>query len=235
MRRLWSHRPSPALIVSGIALFASLGGTGYAAARLSSPATDAASKNKHKAPAKPLSKSQVNKLIAAYLSAHHGLRGVGGAQGLPGAQGVQGAQGAQGSAGAQGGIGGIGPQGPGAQQIVASQRAEVASTPVASFGLWTMALACAKGPEATITFTGPGSVVYTRSFGTAGGKAETVNNKTVLGGGGLSLPLSGTGQQMDVHGFLISGSTMEQVSLEVTVTGPLIIECTVTGDAIPVP
>jgi hypothetical protein len=222
MRRSRLRRPSPALVISGIALFISLGGTGYAAAQLHSGATSATSNGGHKAPAKPLTAKQVKKLIAAYLAAHHGLRGPAGPQGAAGATGL---------AGSQGGIGQTGPQGPGAQPIVYSERGEVASTPAATVGPWTVSLACANGPKTTVEFTGPGSIAYTVSIGS--GEATTFNNNTAIGAG-ITAAVAGVNQQMEVHGFLVSGSTMEQFSLEVNVTGPLIIDCTLVGDAIPV-
>jgi hypothetical protein len=93
-------KPSPALVVAGLALFVSLGGTGYAASRLQSSATTAASRHR----AAPLTSKQVEKLIAAYVRHHH--------IGAVGATGSQGATGPQGSAGATGAPGGTGPQGP---------------------------------------------------------------------------------------------------------------------------
>jgi hypothetical protein len=86
-------RPSPALAISLIALFISLGGTGYAVSGVGhSPAT-IAKKKKHK-------KVQ---LIPGPQGAQ-GLRGPQGLQGLPGIQGLQGIQGNTGpSTGAAGG------------------------------------------------------------------------------------------------------------------------------------
>ena len=71
-------RPSPALVVAGLALFASLGGTGYAASQQRSAASTAASKHK----AAPLTSKQVEKLIAAYV-VHHHIGAVGAAGRLP--------------------------------------------------------------------------------------------------------------------------------------------------------
>ena len=49
-------------------------GTGYAAANLHLGARGAAAARTHKQPAKPLTVKRVNRLIAAYIAAHHGLR-----------------------------------------------------------------------------------------------------------------------------------------------------------------
>jgi hypothetical protein len=81
--------PSPAMVVACLALFAALGGTGYAATRLHSGTSHAAdSKARHRHRPKP------------------------GPQGPAGAQGPQGAQGEQGPAGPVGEIGPQGAQGP---------------------------------------------------------------------------------------------------------------------------
>jgi Collagen triple helix repeat (20 copies) len=79
MRKLAT--PSPALVISMVALFVALGGTGYAASQ--------AGGGDHAAAAK---KNNVK----------HGKRGPRGLRGLTGPRGAQGAQGPQGATGAQG-------------------------------------------------------------------------------------------------------------------------------------
>lgn len=92
--------PSPALVISIIALFVALGGTGYAALRI--PKNSVGS-------AQVINGSlQTADLAAKARSALHGQTG---AQGPAGPQGPQGAQGATGAQGASGPQGGQGPQG----------------------------------------------------------------------------------------------------------------------------
>jgi hypothetical protein len=206
-------RPSPALVIACVALFASLGGTGYAATQLHSGAIDAKAKSKAKAP-KTLTSGQVNKLIAAYVTAHH--------------IGATGPAGAQGPAGAPGGEGKVGPQGPGAQRIDLSS-GQSAATKVATFGPWTLTMTC----EATGTVTvinGPGSFTFTESFGPMGGTASTSSSSVTVDGFGTGV---GNGNQQGMHGFLRSGSTVIQLDLETTASsGPE--TCGVIGDAIPI-
>jgi hypothetical protein len=91
-------RPTPAFVLAAIALFVSLGGTGYAARTLtagpSHHAQSAATKSK------TLTAAQVDKLIGSYIAKHHlSLRGPAGPAG---------------PAGGTGPTGGTGPAGPGA-------------------------------------------------------------------------------------------------------------------------
>jgi len=92
MHRL--RKPSPALVVSLIALFVSLGGTSFAAAALISGTQI----KPHSIPA--------NRLTAAAFKALKGQRG------LPGGTGPAGPAGATGTTGATGATGARGPQGP---------------------------------------------------------------------------------------------------------------------------
>lgn len=205
-------RPSPALLISCVALFASLGGTGYAATQLHSGAGAAKSKKA----AKAVTKSEVNKLIAGYLKAHH-----------VGAVGPAGPQGASGGAGAEGKTG---PQGPGAQRIDVEQLGELAATKIATVGIWTLTLTC-KNTGASVVINGPGQFRYTESFGPIGGTASTASNEVTVDGFTSGV---GNGAQQGIHGFLTSGTTMEQLDLEITATnGGLFESCGVVGDAIP--
>lgn len=192
-------RPSPALVISFIALFASLGGTGYAATH----------KSKHKAP-KPVTSAQVNKLIGAYVKAHHiGAVGPAGPQGQTGAQG------------------GVGPQGPGAQRIDVVS-GEAPATKIASFGLWTLTMTCkSTGTETVIN--GPGSFTFTESFGPGKGTASTSSDDVTVDGFFTGV---GNGAQQGMHGFLTSGSTMVELDLETTATKTSSQVCGVRGDAI---
>ncbi len=184
-------RPSPALVISCVALFASLGGTGYAATQLHSGAIEAKAKSKAKAP-KPLTSGQVNKLIAAYLTAHH--------------IGATGPAGAQGTAGAPGGEGKVGPQGPGAQQIDV-RSGEASATKIATFGPWTLTMTCTNTGAETV-INGPGSFTFTESFGKS--SATTGSDDVTVDGFGTGV---GNGAQQGMHGFLASGKTMVELNL----------------------
>ncbi len=202
-------RPSPALAVAGIALFASLGGTGYAASQLRSPAATASST--HSAP--PLTSKKVNKLIAAYIAHHH-----------IGARGPQGLQGATGGAGAPGSRG---PQGPGAQRIEDRQAGVVNGERFATVGPWALTMNC--GPAGIeMEITGPGSISYTESFGGFNKTAATASNN---GGANGFTSAIGNGNQQGLFAFLTSGSTMEELNLEITASEG--DNCAVVGDAIP--
>jgi hypothetical protein len=224
MRRLWPHRPSPALVIACIALFASLGGTGYAATQVHFGATSAKAKSKHKTTPKPLTTSQVNKLIATYVAAHH--------LGAVGPAGPQGPAGANGSNGSNGGEGKTGPQGPGAKQITGFQFEGAVKETIATIGPWTVALTCDAGPVTAIEIKGPGFISDTVTIGEVGKAGETFNNNGEIGGG--TSATVGAKFQMNYRGFLTSGSTMEQIDLEMTtVKGLFFSTCSVTGDAIP--
>jgi hypothetical protein len=207
-------RPSPALVVAGLALFASLGGTGYAASQLRSPARTAASKHK----AAPLTSKQVNKLIAAYVAHHH-----------IGARGPQGPAGPQGATGGTGAAGAKGPQGPGAQRIEDLQVGEVTDDTFAEVGPWTLTMTC-KSTGVEMVINGPDFISYTESFGLLNEPAATASNH---GGANGFTSGVGNGYQQGIHAFLTSGSTMEDLSLEITASKGPPEECEVVGDAIP--
>lgn len=204
MRAIKLRRPSPALILAGIALFIVLGGTGYAAT--------------HSAATKPVSKSQVNKLIAKYVKSHK--KELAGAAGAPGASG---------------GAGSVGPQGPGAIQLHAiNSSTESSLAPAGTAGPWTISLKCT-GASATMNVNGPGTTEGASTL--AGGNnpgATYVNGPGPIGGGaGYSI---GNGGQEILDLFLRSGSTMFEVRAVVTaVNGGLFTECDLAGDAIPIP
>ena len=215
MGKLWPNRPSPALIVAGLALFVSLGGSGYAAEHLSTSANTASKRN---TTTRPITTSRVNKLIAAYVATHHGL---------------QGPKGSQGPAGSAGEAGKPGPQGPGAQRIEKSLFGEAGPDPVATVGPWTISLTCNAPSEALVRVSGPGSVIWTASLGPIAGSATAENNTSSIGSG-VSVGAAHANEQLNLTGFLTAGSTMEQFHLEVTDIKGLSNSCSITGDAITV-
>jgi hypothetical protein len=97
MRRVSMSRPSPALAISVIALFISLGGTGYAVSGFGHSSATTAKKKKHK---------KKVKLIPGPQGAQ-GLRGLQGVQGIQGPVGGQGAKGDTGPAGTARGYGAV--------------------------------------------------------------------------------------------------------------------------------
>jgi hypothetical protein len=208
MKRLTPRRPSPAFVLAVVAVFASLGGTGYATSKT----------------AKPLTKKQINKLIASYVKAHRST--LTGPAGSPGGQGVQGVAGADGKDGAAG---------PGATRIVGSGDSTApAAQPVGAVGPWSFTLTC-NPSNATFTVHGPGTVGGTTSLATGGGTANTyVGAEGAIGGGAASVV--GSGAQMSQTLFLHSGSTIAEVKILLTALNPgLFNQCNVIGDAVPVP
>lgn len=201
------RRPSPAFVLACIALFVSLGGTGYAAGRLGA---EAAAPKK----ARPVTASQVNKLIAAYVKAHH-----------IGATGPQGLQGPQGSAGA---AGGPGPAGPGPQPISASLVGEHAIGTVATVGPWTVGFGCGeKGKIAELKINGPGTLtagIQIEAFGASEGKTYSVHG----GFGGTGTTVNGVSI---THGYMVNEATVEQYDLAIYQQGT---ECSIVGSAIPI-
>lgn len=205
-------RPSPALVISCVALFASLGGTGYAATQIDTGATAAKAQSKHKAAPKFVTSSQVNKLIASYLKSHHvGATGPAGAQGAAGGQGVEGK---------------AGPQGPGAQQINV-RSGEAPATKIATFGPWKLTMTCkSTGTETVIN--GPGSFTFTESFGLT--NAVTSSDDVTVDGFFTGV---GNGAQQGMHGYLVSGTTMVELNLETFASKSPGQLCGVVGDVIP--
>ena len=227
MHRIKLGRPSPALLIALIALFASLGGTGYAASQVTAGASKA------KPAAKPVTKAQVNKLIAGYFAAHRtelkGPVGAAGKNGDAGAKGDRGDKGEKGDTGDKGERGEIGPQGPGAISLVRTIIAGE-STTLATLGPWTVTLSCSTStPHATLTIKGAGEMW--NSSGLSGVSPVISSSSTSAG-----LPFSvENGQHRAVTGFLTSGTTTYEVNFQMTASEPLFETCSVVGDAIPVP
>ena len=203
MRAIKLRRPSPALVLAGIALFVVLGGTGYAATQ--SAAT------------KPVTKSQVSKLIAKYVKSHK--KELTGAAGAPGGAG---------------GAGAVGPQGPGAVQLHASNSStESSAAPAGTAGPWTISLKCTGG-AATMKVTGPGTTEGTSSLAAGSAPAATyVNGPSAIGSGANYAIGAGGQQSLDL--FLRDGSAMFEINVVVTaVDGGLFTDCDLSGAAIPV-
>jgi hypothetical protein len=241
MKRLTS-RPSPALVIAAVALFASLGGTGYAAAGGAGggPGRGAEHANTaRKAPAR-LTTGQVNKLIAAYVRTHRaqvtgadGAAGPAGPAGPAGAQGPVGPAGGVGPKGDTGSIGPIGhdgPQGPGAVAIRDSELGGASNSSVATFGPWTVSYTCSTSPaQSTVTITGPGNYSRSTELGTSG---PTLAQST--GSLPVSLTVSNANGQGSESVVLQSGTTLDHVTLEQTAfNGGLFETCNLTGDAVP--
>jgi hypothetical protein len=198
--------------MASIAVFLVLGGTGFAAARSTDGARDKAGQ--------PLTKNQVNKLIAKYVNAHK--KQLTGPQGPPGKEGSAGAR------------GGTGPAGPGAIRISANGSSSVGGSQTAgTVGPWTIALTCT-GSNATMKITGPGTVGGTTSLAAGGGAATTyVGSPGEIGTGVTSVV--NVGGQMSQDLFLQSGSTVYELRTLMTASsGGLFTDCTLVGDAIPI-
>ena len=240
MKRFTARRPSAALIVSAVALFASLGGTGWAATHV---AGHQARKTK-KSP-KALTTAQVNKLIAGYVHLHAAqLGGPAGATGAAGPAGPAGAAGTKGDAGVKGdpgppgqkGLDGqpglTGPQGPGATRVSDSELGGASNPSVATLGPWTVAFSCTVSPgQSTVTVSGPGTYWRSDELGTS---SVSLNQST--GSLPASLTVSNAAAQGSQTLFLQSGSTLEHVTLQQTsVNGGLFETCGLVGDGIPVP
>jgi hypothetical protein len=208
-----SRRPSPAFVVACIALFVAMGGTGYAAQHTS----------------KPLSKSQINKLIGSYFKKHKSQ--------LIGPRGATGPAGANGTNGTNGTNGDRGPQGPGAIHIDGTETGNTSVSPVGTAGPWTVSLGCsASGFRATLAIDGPGTYWATKTIGAAnaGAGASYEGNGTVSTGS-PGFALAADGQQGGESVVLESGATRIQLNLQVTAdNGGLFEVCRVVGSAIPV-
>ncbi len=183
MRNPKFHRPSPALVVSVIALSVALGGTSYAAIVL---------------PANSVGTRQIKKNAVTGAKVKNGsLRkadfGAGqipaGATGATGAAGANGATGATGPKGAKGDKGDAGTDGTGIANIVVR---ESASTAVAASAIVSVTASCLTGERATgggwdASGTGEfGTVALdsqpTMSAGVPVGWTVKVNNVTTLAG-----------------------------------------------------
>jgi hypothetical protein len=236
MNRIKWGRPTPAFVIAVLALFVSLGGTGYAAKQIT------AGGSKKKPAAGAVTKAQVNKMIAAYFTAHSaelkggqgpaGAAGKNGAVGAKGAQGDKGDQGAKGDQGVRGEKGETGPQGPGAISLVyAGSSAEPANQPVATVGPWAVTLTCsANTSSSTLTIKGPGEL--TQSSVLLGGSPVLSN---VLTSSGAEIKVTNVQVRRAVTGFLTSGTTAYELNVQMSAESSLFQSCPVVGDAIPVP
>src|SRR6185503_14830348 len=107
MHRLLGRRPSPATVISLVALFVALGGTGYAAVQLA-PRNSVGSTQVING---SLQKVDLSKKAVTALKGNRGARGPAGAQGAAGPAGAAGATGPAGAVGATGPVGASGPAG----------------------------------------------------------------------------------------------------------------------------
>jgi hypothetical protein len=99
MRRIKSHRPSPALVVSVIALFLALTGTSYSAVTKLLPKNSVGSAQVING---SLQKADLARTTIHALKGNRGLRGAAGPAGPAGPAGAQGRQGASGPPGPPG-------------------------------------------------------------------------------------------------------------------------------------
>ena len=99
MRRIRSHRPSPALVVSVIALFVALSGTSYSAVTKLLPRNSVGSAQVING---SLQKADLARTTIHALKGNRGLRGAAGPAGPAGPAGAQGLQGASGPPGPPG-------------------------------------------------------------------------------------------------------------------------------------
>jgi Collagen triple helix repeat (20 copies) len=224
----FTGRPSPALIVSGVALFASMGGTGYAATQVEAHHAEPGKTKTTKA----MTPTRVDKLIAGYVHAHATqLRGPQGSAGVTGPAGPAGTTGLAGLKGDPGLPGQPGAQGPGAVPITDTELGSEANPSVATFGPWTVSFSCSVTPEqATVTVSGPGNYWRSSELGTS-----SVTDNQTNGSLPVSLTVTNTAAQGSQTLMLQSGSVLDQVTLEQTASIGLFENCALVGDAIPAP
>jgi hypothetical protein len=232
VHRVRHGRPTPALILALIALFASLGGTGYAATQVTAGASKAKA-------SKLVTKAQAGKLIAGFFATHRnelegpagpaGPTGPAGKAGDAGAKGDKGDRGEKGDTGDKGERGEVGPQGPGAISLVGTAVGTETLT-LGTVGPWTVTVTCGpNAPNSTVTIKGPGQL----SQSVTKNSSTTVTSAAL--GSGQKLELN-TGEHLAESGFLTAGSTTYQLSLQTRAeSGGLFESCAVVGDAIPVP
>jgi hypothetical protein len=186
MRNPKFHRPSPALVVSVIALSVALGGTSYAAIVL--PANSVGTRQIKKN-AVTGAKVKNGSLRKADFGAGQLPAGATGATGATGAAGANGAAGATGPKGAKGDKGDPGTDGTGIANIVVRESAAAA---VAASAIVSVTASCLTGERATgggwdASGTGEfGTVALdsqpTMSAGVPVGWTVKVNNVTTLAG-----------------------------------------------------
>ena len=137
-----------------------------------------------------------------------------------------------------------GAQGPGAQQITALQYVSNRELKrIATVGPWTVQLSCEDegGPVVgELHIKGPGVVIYTASLAKPGGVATTYDAGGQIGS--ESSFGAGEDRQMNIGGFLTSGSTMALFDAQFAAaggilpdSGGILPDCTATGDALHVP
>jgi hypothetical protein len=162
-------------------------------------------------------KSQVKKLIASYVNAHKAQL-----------------TGPQGSAGTNGTPGQPGAAGPGAIPIVASATSPETTT-AANVGPWKFTLICSGSPpNASMVVNGPGRVQGTGSISVGANPASSAVLAPLLADGFTQAVNNGA--QLSNTLFLERESALYQVNTEITATtGGLFSECSLVGDAIPVP
>ncbi len=173
--------PSPAMVVGCIALFLALGGTGYAASRIVSPAPPQARQKRHKRSQKALIKAAVAKYIAGHRKELVGPQGLAGKKGDIGPQGDPGQAGSPGVAG------------------LPSVTAKLAG-PVSTGSSTHVALG---GPEVTVNVGPSGLVAYwirAKLKSVGGGVAEVWLNYTGGWGAQLQTPSSNNLQLYSVPG-----------------------------------
>jgi hypothetical protein len=149
--------PSPAMIVACVALFAALGGTGYAAGNLVHKATASSAKKPKRGP-----------------RGKRGLAGPAGPQGAPGPKGATGAKGEQGVKGDRGAPGQPGEPGPAGP--VELRYLEGPTITVAAHGQENARLECPKGLHDT-----GGGMLSEASFGfNIAGSAPSGSNAWIV-------------------------------------------------------
>lgn len=163
-------------------------------------------------------RAQVKKMIASYVTSHK--------KELIGPSGGAGTNGAPGQPGAAG---------PGAIPIQASLISPEEKTGI-PVGPWTVGFSCsASVPNSAITVRGPGTWEGTVLLATGNNPGNTYVQKPEPIGSGFLLAADNGAQLMSTL-FLQSGSTLYELKTEITATnGGLFTECTLLGDAIPVP
>jgi hypothetical protein len=220
MRAITKHRPTPALVIAILALVTSLSGVGVAAARLPAQGVHAS----HAASSKPLTKTQIQKLIASYVKKHRAsLRG------------PKGNTGKTGKTGKTGNTGNTGKQGPGAIAFSSSDTSTLTQpVTLGTYGLWTVTLDCAPNPpNATVTVTGPGTYTETIFFSSSeGGMAVGNVYPTQEIGSGATASIDDDAQQT-VTEILQSGSTVMAMTFDMATSSNGTELCPVHGYALP--
>jgi hypothetical protein len=222
MLKVRLRRPPTAVLIAGLALFISLGGTGYAAMTWATRARNAA--GKQKPPPKTLTTAQVDTL-AAYYARHHVAVSPQRAR-APVAAGAS----AKGDLLGDGSTGGAGAPGPSSQKLLVEA---ISGTAPETFtlGLWKLTFSCVAG-EAKLTIKGPGTLDYTSTFGDLGAAGATVNDHGSTDGSGFQTAVASKHQE-ELHGFLVDESTLEQLAYEATAeNGGMFEQCDLYGSAL---